>query len=102
MLCSKCHHENPETARFCQRCHTPLRFECPACHNVQLHGGKCDKCGTDFLKYAMMLEFQLKSQAEKDRQKLRTRTGLLKQLLLLPITGGFGLIKYIGSRLRGE
>jgi Double zinc ribbon len=102
MVCSKCQHENPETARFCLRCHTPLRFICPACHHEQQHGGQCDKCGTDFLKYAMMLEFRMKSQAEKDRQKLRTRAGILKQILLLPITGGFSLLKYVSSRLRGE
>ena len=49
--CPKCGQENLETVRFCTRCHTLLRYACPACHHLQPHGGKCDACGVDFVEY---------------------------------------------------
>ena len=102
MHCPKCRQENFETAQFCTRCHTPLRYTCPACKHVQAHGGKCEKCGVDFAKYAMMLQFQLKKDTDAERDRLRARTSLLKQILLLPVTGGLSLLKYFRSMLRGE
>ncbi len=100
MRCPKCQSENPETAQFCLRCHTPVRFICPACHQAQDHGGKCDKCGTDFAKYATMMVFQNATQVKQEREKAVERSGMLKQLLLLPLTGGIGLIRYLLARAR--
>src|SRR5271154_4051720 len=40
-----------EVARFCQRCHMTMRFECPSCGNKQRTGVKCEKCGINFVKY---------------------------------------------------
>ena len=102
MKCPKCSRENPESAQYCLRCHAPLRYVCPACKHVQLQGGKCDQCGVDFAKYLGMMQFQMKSQADQERARMRNRSAIFKQLLLLPITGGFSLLKYFRTRLRGE
>jgi Double zinc ribbon len=102
MLCPKCQTENPETLQYCRRCHNPLRYICPACKHVQDHGGKCDACGVDFMKYAMTLHFQMKKESDQKRERLKTRSSIIKQIILLPITGGFSLLKFFRSRLRGE
>src|SRR5450755_2083253 len=49
--CPKCGTDARDIARFCPRCHATLRFECPSCGNTQRAGGKCEKCGIDFVKY---------------------------------------------------
>ncbi len=102
MLCPKCQQENSDMAQFCTRCHMTLRFVCPSCRHIQRHGGKCDACGLDFMKYAMTMQSELKNQAERDREKQRTRTSLLKQIILLPVTGGFSLLKFFTAKLRGD
>jgi len=56
----------------------------------------------DFLKYALMLQSQVQMQAEREREQLRRRKSFAKQVLLLPLTGGFSLLKYFRSLLRGE
>jgi hypothetical protein len=100
MRCPKCRHENSERAQFCTRCHAPLRFTCPACRHVQDHGGKCDQCGVDFAKYATMLVFQAREGAQEKRRHTREKASLAKQILLIPLTGGLSLLKYVLSRLR--
>jgi hypothetical protein len=100
MRCPKCRHENSERAQFCTRCHAPLHFTCPACRHVQDHGGKCDQCGVDFAKYAAMLVFQTRDGAQEKRRHTREKTSLAKQILLIPLTGGLSLLKYVLSRLR--
>jgi len=102
MECPKCRQQNPETVQFCRRCHTPLRYVCPACRHVQPAGGKCEQCGVDFAKYAVMLQFQAQAQAEQAHRRLRTRTSILKHIVLLPVTGGLSLLKFLRARLRGE
>lgn len=102
MDCPKCHRENPDNAQFCLVCHAPLKYVCPSCKHVQLKGGQCEKCGVDFAKYLAMMQFQIKSEADRDRERLRTRSGIFKQIVLLPITGGFSLLKYFRNLLRGE
>jgi len=102
MQCPKCRTENPDTAQFCIRCHTTLRYICPACKHVQSHGDKCDQCGVDFAKYLAMMVFKAKDDAQLKRDRVQTRSSLLKQIILLPVTGGFSLLKYLRSVLRGE
>lgn len=99
MTCPKCHHENPETARFCVRCHMTLRFSCPACHHTQEHGGKCDQCGLDFGKYAGVLGFQMENEVRAEGERVKTRNDLVKQALLLPVTGGWSLLRYLRTHL---
>ena len=84
------------------RCHAPLRFTCPACRHVQDHGGKCDQCGVDFAKYATMLVFQARDGAQMKRRRTKQRVSLAKQILLIPVTGGLSLLKYVFSRLRRD
>ena len=102
MKCPKCQCENPGTARFCVQCHTPLLFICPSCKQTQQHGGTCDQCGVDFAKYAVMLEFQMERECRGQRERAKTRNDLVKQALLLPVTGGWSLLKYMRTALRGE
>ena len=66
--CPKCKTENRETVTYCIRCHQPLKYTCPACRNVQLQGGKCEKCGVDFAKYMAMMIFQAKESAQQERK----------------------------------
>lgn len=101
MVCPKCQQENSDTAQFCTRCHMTLRFVCPSCKNIQRHGGTCDKCGLDFMKYAMTLQYEMQAKADKDRARLRGRSSIFKQILLLPVTGGFSLLKYFREKFRG-
>jgi len=98
MRCPKCGHSNPESVQFCTRCHMTLHFVCPACRHTQDHGGRCDKCGVDFLKYAMAMHSQYEAQANRERSRARGRNTLLKQIILLPLTGGLSLLK----ALRGK
>lgn len=99
MQCPKCKTENSDVAQFCTRCHTTLRFICPSCRHSQEHGGACDQCGVDFAKYAAMLVAQEQIKVDKQHARVRDRAGLWKQLFLLPITGGFSLLKhFFGSR----
>ena len=100
MQCLKCDHTNSKTAQFCTRCHTPLRYTCPACKYVQTHSGKCDKCGVDFAKYAGVLMFQTQMKAGREHEGFQRRTSLLKQILLLPFTWGFSLLRYFFSKGR--
>jgi len=102
MQCPKCKTENPDTFTFCVRCHTPLKYTCPSCQHVQLQGGKCEKCGVDFAKYAAMLIFQAKTAAQAERAKNKGRAAILRQILLFPITGGLSLIKYFVGKVRGD
>ena len=102
MQCPKCDHTNPKTAQFCTRCHTPLRYTCHACKHVQAHGGKCDKCGVDFAKYAGVLMFQTQVKADKEHERSQRRTSLLKQILLFFLTGGLSLLWYFFSKGRNK
>ncbi len=102
MRCPKCSQENAETAQFCLRCHAPLRFICPACKHVQDHGGTCDKCGVDFAKFAAVMMFKVKDDTQKQRERLKTRASIIKQIVLLPLTGGYSLIKFLLSRFQGD
>jgi hypothetical protein len=77
-----------------------LRFVCPTCRHIQSHGGTCDECGLDFMKYAMTLQLEMKSKADRERAKLRSRSAVVKQIFLLPITDGFSLLKFFRSKLR--
>lgn len=100
MICPKCQHDNPGSPRFCQRCHMTLCFTCPACHHIQLHGGSCGQCGVDFAKFAAMMQFQMESDMRRERERIKARSNVMKQALLLPITGGWSLLKYMRSAFR--
>jgi len=71
-----------------------VRFTCPACKHVQNHGKKCDVCGVDFLKYAAMLAFTSKTNLQQARSRKASRNEIIRQVLLLPITGGWSLLKF--------
>src|SRR3954471_3975447 len=45
-ICSACGTENPEGARFCMSCGTPLERRCPACSAIVPEGARfCVQCG---------------------------------------------------------
>ena len=101
MRCSKCGYEDSSDAPFCKRCHAPRRVTCPACRNVQDHGGQCDRCGVDFTKYTAMLVFRAFEEAQGKRTAAKKRASFARQVFLAPLTGGLSLLKLVLSRLRG-
>jgi primosomal protein N' len=103
MKCHKCDSEVREVARFCPRCHATLRYQCPACKHEQRQGGTCEMCGVDFLKYITAVMLGKKVEAEAAHERLQERSGLLKNILLIPFNMGIPLIRQLlsGSRKRG-
>ena len=92
--CPKCAADAREVARFCPRCHATLRFECPACKHEQRKGGACEKCGVDFVKYIGAVVAGKKAEADEVHDRIERRTGIIKQVFLLPLTGGLSLFRY--------
>src|ERR1700722_12009860 len=91
--CPKCGTDVREVARFCQRCHHTMRYECPSCHNQQRTGGKCEKCGIDFLKYIGAVVTQKQTEADAIHERLEQRSTLMKNILWLPFTLGYPIIR---------
>ncbi len=79
-----------------------MRFVCPACKHSQLVGGQCEKCGVDFVKYLSMMHFKMVTEAKQERERVKSRSEIIMQILLLPITGGLTLLKFFRKRLRGD
>ena len=100
MKCPKCGSEARDVARFCQRCHATLRYECPACKHEQRHGGSCEKCGVDFLKYITAVVTARRSESDAERERLEQRSRLMRNLILTPFTLGIPLLRdlLVGSR----
>ncbi len=96
--CPKCAADAREVARFCPRCHATLRFECPACKHEQRKGGSCEKCDVDFAKYITAVVAAKKVEADQVHDRIERRTGIIKQVFLLPLTGGLSLFKYFVRR----
>jgi class 3 adenylate cyclase len=47
MQCSQCQHENPEGAKFCNECASPLAPRCPSCATENPPGAKfCHQCAS--------------------------------------------------------
>ncbi len=67
---------------------------------TQRHGGTCDKCGVDFAKYGAMLVAQEQTRVSSEREKQVEKAAIWKQIILLPITGGYSLIRFFLSRSR--
>jgi hypothetical protein len=102
MQCPKCTTDNPESFTYCERCHAPLKYTCPACKHVQLQGGRCEKCGVDFAKYAAMMVFQAKDAAEAERQKPGWHPPVWAHIVFFPIPSLIVLTLYIVRRVRGK
>lgn len=91
--CPKCGADVRDVARFCQRCHATLRFQCPACNHEQRQGGKCDKCGVDFGKYIAAVVSAKKAEADVVHDRIEHRSALMKNILWFPFTLGIPLIR---------
>lgn len=100
--CPKCATDVREIARFCPRCHMTLRYSCPSCGNEQRHGGTCEKCGVDFVKYLSAVVSGQKAQADALHDRIQSRSNFVVNLLLIPVTGGIHLFKYFFSGSRGD
>jgi len=51
MKCPKCQHENPDDAKFCIECASPMEFHCPNCGAITPVTGKfCKECAYDLRK----------------------------------------------------
>jgi hypothetical protein len=102
MQCPKCRTENPDTITYCVRCHAPLKYTCPSCKHVQLQGGKCEKCGVDFAKYAAMLVFQAKDTLQAERKKAGWHPPLWAHIVFFPIPLVIQLTLYLVRKARGK
>lgn len=100
MQCPKCQSEVRDIARFCRRCHATLRYDCPNCHHEQRHGGKCEKCGIDFLKYMTAMVSAKRVEKDAERDKIERRSALLKNIAYIPLTMGIPLLRQWLSSLR--
>src|SRR5208282_2681830 len=79
--CPKCGAAVREVARFCQRCHMTMRFECPSCGNKQRTGVKCEKCGINFVKYIGAVVAAKQVEEDTIEAKLGRRSAFLKNLV---------------------
>ena len=98
--CPKCGQENLETVRFCTRCHTLLRYACPACHHLQPHGGKCDACGVNFVEYEtaqLRLARERAQAAAAPRVSQATRGTVMGVILLVLAIGAWWGMKRLSS-----
>ncbi len=86
MVCPKCKLDNWEDVKFCTRCHTTLRFECPKCWYAQNHGGTCDHCGTDFKQYQAVYLAGLIGENARDTQKEADKVGHVLTAAQMAIT----------------
>jgi hypothetical protein len=93
--CPKCGAAVREVARFCQRCHMTMRFECPSCGNKQRTGVKCEKCGINFVKYIGAVGAPTQAEEDTIEAKMDRRSALLKNVLAIPLTGGLSLFKQL-------
>ena len=93
MQCPKCNSQVRDVARFCQRCHATLRFQCPSCRHEQRHGGACDKCGVDFLKYITAVVVSKRAESDAIQERIDQRSAFIKNLLLIPLNMGIPLIR---------
>jgi hypothetical protein len=99
MQCPKCGATAEDHLQFCSRCHATISFECPSCHHRQTHGGTCDQCGIDFLKYLSAIMSTKKAHADAVHERRTERSSLLKNILLTPLNAGFPLIRQLfGAR----
>jgi len=72
-----------------------LRYSCPACKNEQRKGGTCEKCGVDFLKYIVAVVDAKRDTRDVEQERLDRRSGLIKNVLMIPLTGGLSLLKLL-------
>jgi|SRR5215469_6775916 len=91
--CPKCGANVRQVARFCQKCHHTMRYECPSCHHQQRTGGQCEKCGVDFLKYIGAVMSQKQAEQDVMHERFEKRSTFVKNLLYLPFTLGFPIIR---------
>lgn len=91
--CPKCCTPVRDVARFCTHCHATLRFRCPSCGHEQRHGGACEKCEIDFLKYISAVIAAKNDEADRFHERLEQRSTLMKNILSAPFTLGIPLIR---------
>jgi hypothetical protein len=100
MQCPKCGSEVRDIARFCQRCHATLRYECPSCHHEQRQGGTCEKCGVNFLKYLSAVVAVKKAEADAIHDRVEQRSSLIRNVLLLPFDMGWSFVRALRGNAR--
>ena len=92
--CPKCGAPARDVARFCQRCHMTLRYECPSCHHEQRTGGKCQKCGVDFLKYVTAVVAAKQAEGDAVEERNERRSKLVSSVLSFPFMGPMRLVRF--------
>jgi uncharacterized protein (DUF983 family) len=69
---------------------------------VQLQGGKCEKCGVDFAKYAAMLVFQAKDAAQEERKGAGWRPPVWAHIVFFPLPLVIQLVLYFVKKARSK
>ena len=100
--CPKCGTAVREVARFCQRCHMTMRFDCPSCGNKQRTGVKCEKCGINFVKYIQAVVAPKQVKEDTIGAKLERGSAFLKNIFAIPLTGGLKLFKQLFNASNGK
>jgi len=100
--CPKCGSNVRDVARFCRRCHATMRYTCPSCGHDQRQGGKCEKCGVNFIKYVGAVVTVKKTESDMVHERLERRADLLKHILQIPLTGGLSLIKLLFKQAKRD
>src|SRR5277367_6286916 len=93
--CPKCGAAVREVARFCQRCHMTMRFDCPSCGNKQRTGVKCEKCGINFVKYIGAVVAAKQPEEDTIEARMERRSAFVKNIFAISFTGGLSLFKQL-------
>jgi hypothetical protein len=96
MECPRCHQLNAESIEFCTCCHQTLLYKCPHCWHLQARSGTCEKCGCNFALYwSSYLERTAKERDRVEVERVKSVLSILLQILLLPLTGGRALVRFV-------
>jgi hypothetical protein len=96
MECTRCHHLNAESIEFCTCCHQTLLYKCPHCWHLQARSGTCEKCGCNFgIYWSSYLERTAKERDRVEVERVKSALSILLQILLIPLTGGRALVRFV-------
>jgi class 3 adenylate cyclase/tetratricopeptide (TPR) repeat protein len=82
MQCPKCQFENPDNAKFCIECASPMEFHCPNCGAITPATGKfCQECAYDLRKPKTILPKNLSFDEKLTKIQKYLPEGLTEKIL---------------------
>jgi class 3 adenylate cyclase/tetratricopeptide (TPR) repeat protein len=82
MQCPKCQFENPDNAKFCIECASPIEFHCPNCGAITPATGKfCQECAYDLRKPKTILPKDLSFDEKLTKIQRYLPKGLTEKIL---------------------